>query len=775
MHRPRVKRTVILNWMFSYWIVLACALLTSVIVYAGAITALDREVRKVESATLKNLQTILDGRLQEVKAAAGLLQYDPDLLAFTHSSYPFYKPEIGVAGMRAKAKMVQAVQNTRAIDTIYLYSYRSRVFLSTAYGINEDTTIPFPSEAEFGLSPEELEGILTGDLPKFMILPPVSEGLPDQALVFLHVYSQGINPEGVLFLKLDLDRFLDQISGTTDSKSFRFLILDPNGRRISAGSGDVPATSFTYENLPGTPQKIKAGGLEALLSSVQSKVGDWKYVLLLDVKEYQAGIRTTRDRTVVAIFVLLLFGSLLSYLFARRNYSPIRRLLAQFSRASKLNEDRTGDEMQFLEQAVQKVIHEKDLYSKRLERQETTLRDALFVRLVKGRGASREQFELLLSEEGIHFTKNHFVVVLLAIEDFGVLLSSEEADPDVAEASSLSVFLLKNLFEEKFGEATPAHVFEVDDQVACLVNLPEEPKDGCGNTARVTEECLALLRGGFGVLVSAGVGSLQGSIHDLNRSFLDAQEALEYARLFETVGSVHCHAVREEGHDEAFPVANHLTVRRQLLNHLMAGDYRAVETLVLQLIDEDTEARQNPTILRMRQYSLLEDLLAALDELVAGQTHLSRKDADRILNEMITVSGKGVFRRLIREFLANLELLRDQKESLQQHDVKLNRIVEYIQSNLSDPDLSVTRLAEHVDLSVSQVTRLMRSKLGQGTLEYIQQCRIDLAKKLLSETELNVNDISKRVGYYNFRTMNSIFKKIEGVTGTQYREQIRSR
>ena len=49
----------------------------------------------------------------------------------------------------------------------------------------------------------------------------------------------------------------------------------------------------------------------------------------------------------------------------------------------------------------------------------------------------------------------------------------------------------------------------------------------------------------------------------------------------------------------------------------------------------------------------------------------------------------------------------------------------------------------------------------------------ELAKALLVETDLNITEISRRVGYENFRTMNSIFKKVEGITGTQFRENSR--
>ena len=297
---------------------------------------------------------------------------------------------------------------------------------------------------------------------------------------------------------------------------------------------------------------------------------------------------------------------------------------------------------------------------------------------------------------------------------------------------------------------------------------------GCPSLATVAEEGLAFLREKFGILVSAGVGSEQPTLGGIPRSYQDALDSLDFARLFESVGSVHCHAEKDPEAGPELPGANSLTTRRQLLNHLMGNDYRSVEVLVNRIIDEDTPAKLNPTIRRLRQYSLVEDLLAALEELSAGQPPAFRKEADALLDTLATCNDLGLFRRTIHAFLACMEDLHAKKEAAQQHHGKLQGIVDYIQANISDTDLSVTKLADHVDLSVSQVTRLMRSRLGMGTLDYIQQCRIDLARKYLAETDWNVAEIAKKVGYYNFRTMNSIFKKLEGVTGTQYRERMRS-
>lgn len=779
MKRPAARHSVFVNWLVSYWIVLACALLASLLVFAGASLSLDREVRKVESANLANLRTLLDGELQEVEAAAFLLQYDPNVQAFVHETNPFYNPVLAVEPMHAEEQMVQAVHSNKVIRDVFLYSYKSGVFLSTLYGINDEGAVPIPAEATFGLSSDALKALVTGAFtrPAYVLLPPVDEGGEAQILLLVNVYPRGITPEGALMIRLDAAKFLEPAAGVSGLQDYEFLVLDADGNRLTRDAQGVAGLPLRYGDLSAEPRTETFGGRDYLVAATPSVRNGWKYVLLSSVDSYRSGIRTTRDWTVAAILGFLLLGSAISYLFARRNYTPIRRLLDRVGRSPKGAGGRGVDEMQVIEDAIQQVIVEKDLYSQRLERQATALRDSLLARLVKGRAQGRTDLAAMLAEDGVRFPSDRFLVLALAIEDFGVLLAGEDPDPDVRQANELASFLVRNVLEEKYGDtgAASASVFEVDDLLACLVGLPagaEAP--GCPALASVAEEGLAFLREKFGILVSAGVGTVQATLSGIPRSFQDALESLDYARLFDSVGSVRCHPEKEDAAPE-LPGANPLTTRRQLLNHLMASDYRAVETLVLRVIDEDAAARQSPTLRRMRQYSLVEDLLAALDELSAGQPPEFRREADVLLDALATGNDLAEFRRTVREFLACMEDLHARREAAQQHHGKLQRIVDYIQANLADPDLSVTRLADHVDLSVSQVTRLMRSRLGMGTLDYIQQCRIDQARKLLAETDLSVAEIAKRVGYYNFRTMNSIFKKLEGVTGTQYRERMRSR
>ena len=118
-----------------------------------------------------------------------------------------------------------------------------------------------------------------------------------------------------------------------------------------------------------------------------------------------------------------------------------------------------------------------------------------------------------------------------------------------------------------------------------------------------------------------------------------------------------------------------------------------------------------------------------------------------------------------------LEAASDQQHiSLQKSDVE--RAKAYIHSHLSQPIL-VTEVAEHINLSSEYFTRLFKKETGQNIKDYILQAKIDAARELLVRSEIPVSMIALEMGYDNFSHFTQIFKKICGLTPSEYRKQYR--
>ena len=96
----------------------------------------------------------------------------------------------------------------------------------------------------------------------------------------------------------------------------------------------------------------------------------------------------------------------------------------------------------------------------------------------------------------------------------------------------------------------------------------------------------------------------------------------------------------------------------------------------------------------------------------------------------------------------------------------------YILDHIGE-ELTVGALAGMVYLSQNHLIRSFKKQFGKTVMEYITDCRMNLAEKLLKESSLTVTAISAKVGYPNYSYFSQSFKKYSGYTPSQYRNKFR--
>lgn len=101
-------------------------------------------------------------------------------------------------------------------------------------------------------------------------------------------------------------------------------------------------------------------------------------------------------------------------------------------------------------------------------------------------------------------------------------------------------------------------------------------------------------------------------------------------------------------------------------------------------------------------------------------------------------------------------------------------IKELIGRNYSDEALSVREISEHVHLSASYVCTYFKNVTGQTLNQYLTAYRMEKAKQLLSDPRNQIAGISAQVGYSNGNYFSKSFKKIVGLSPSEYREKILS-
>lgn len=111
---------------------------------------------------------------------------------------------------------------------------------------------------------------------------------------------------------------------------------------------------------------------------------------------------------------------------------------------------------------------------------------------------------------------------------------------------------------------------------------------------------------------------------------------------------------------------------------------------------------------------------------------------------------------------------REYADGLPQH--KLKRVIDRIHGCL-EQNLSVSELADLVQISPHYFGRLFKQSMGIAPYQYILQCRVEQSKKLLRDDRLSLAEIAQTVGFAHQSHLNYHFKRLVRVTPKQFRDR----
>lgn len=101
---------------------------------------------------------------------------------------------------------------------------------------------------------------------------------------------------------------------------------------------------------------------------------------------------------------------------------------------------------------------------------------------------------------------------------------------------------------------------------------------------------------------------------------------------------------------------------------------------------------------------------------------------------------------------------------------RVRKMLDYIHQNYASP-VSITDLSLSANICERECQRCFRQILQQSPMDYLQQYRIQIAGKLLLETQLSVLDVGLSVGFSNPSHFCKIFKSYMNLSPGRYRRE----
>ena len=121
---------------------------------------------------------------------------------------------------------------------------------------------------------------------------------------------------------------------------------------------------------------------------------------------------------------------------------------------------------------------------------------------------------------------------------------------------------------------------------------------------------------------------------------------------------------------------------------------------------------------------------------------------------------------LVKYVTARLHELRNTESG---KETQIDEIFQYIRSHM-DEDIKRDDIADAIHLNANYISALFKNKTGMSLKEYIISEKMTLARNMVRETALPISVIAMKVGYTNFSHFSQSYKKINGVSPTEDRE-----
>ncbi|MGC9354649.1 MAG: helix-turn-helix domain-containing protein, partial [Mariniphaga sp.] len=99
----------------------------------------------------------------------------------------------------------------------------------------------------------------------------------------------------------------------------------------------------------------------------------------------------------------------------------------------------------------------------------------------------------------------------------------------------------------------------------------------------------------------------------------------------------------------------------------------------------------------------------------------------------------------------------------------LQKTIQKIENHFGDFQFSVEQLAEHLNMSISQLNRKLNALIGQPAGQLMRSLRLQRAADLLKQNAGNVSEICFNLGFNDHAYFSRAFKKQFGCSPSEYK------
>lgn len=373
-----------------------------------------------------------------------------------------------------------------------------------------------------------------------------------------------------------------------------------------------------------------------------------------------------------------------------------------------------------------------------------------------------------LSTYGIKLVSQKFRVALIVVD------SSVTADMNLNTSMTITIAVneLIDQMIEPYGKCYVANM--INGSFAILFNLKDNIKDA--DIYNICDDFLQKLYFEYGIDGHIYLGNEYSGVHNINKSYEEAKEALSYRYVYNKERVL---AFSQVTYSKVLPKYS-IDMEIKLENMLRAGNIAGAEAILDEIYEINfVDGQIDPQMAQCLMIDIFCTILRVSENLgIDMYQHLKRDDyqKDDDNKELMPLKFGANVENTMYWFKLLFGIICDHiNTNYKSKDEEFkSKIIDIIESELSNPNLNQSYIAEKLNVSAPYLSCMFKEIFGVNMSNFISKKRSERAARLLKETSKTLNDIVKEVGVLDAAALIRIFKKIYGITPGQYRRKYSS-
>ncbi|MBM7541569.1 helix-turn-helix domain-containing protein [Amphibacillus cookii] len=543
-------------------------------------------------------------------------------------------------------------------------------------------------------------------------------------------------------VELNRETVMQMVDGLSlSSDGFSFLIDQETGMMISSNEKSAAFFDEVVIN-----QGIENGSFTTTWSEIDYSVtsgtinrvnADWIYMSVVPISFITEPINQLSQTIIVISLVGLFLSFMIANVTFRSIYRPIDKLLAVI----KGNPLSKNDGFDLIESNWHQLNQEKNILEKRVDRLNNKLISNFFFQLIEGFLDHQTERELSARLAQYHVRLTEKKIRYLDVETIN------------KKQQQLMIHLIErcfscSLYVIPFNDRFVGIIFVFDDTqiLEQQLNVIEENVRSSGKhelTVMYLSQTVPDLRGLISVVEQIRQKKYTKPEHD-QTLLIRMPETFEATQIQGDLYPFH--------------------IEQRLIEAMDLGDQTKINALIDQFIAVLCERDE-----RAIQYSFIQLYSAVqLQMLKEGFYPFELFEGKNILKALIhSYDIECLKATLINQVITPyVKAIKDKVMTKQ--DVVVKKALDYIHSHYMY-DISLDQCANQCGINTYTLSKWFKQGKGINFIDYLTLYRIEIAKQLLVETSMKIQEISSAVGYRH-SYFNRIFKKHTTMTPGQFRQ-----